>query len=139
MVTNITKTIDIFMVWNFKHFFFKFDTDSIVYIFVTFQEKIVGWSTIQMLVLNTMVVWFLLNGLVGCTTKQIFHQQRYENDIFWFFKIYFFNLYFYRKNQSNINGRWNMMPIHRRRKKPTFHIVLLSLKFKLGHQARSNI
>merc|ERR1711974_428968 len=45
--------------------------------------------------------------------KQIFHQQR--------------------KNQSNINGRWNMMPIHQRRKKPTFHIVLLSLKFKLGH------
>ena len=69
-------------------FFFKFDTDSTY--FLTFQEEIVGWSTIQMSVLNTMVVWFHRNGLVGCTTKQIFHQQRYENDIYFDISILLF-------------------------------------------------
>ena len=65
---------------NKQFHFVKFDTNSSPY-FLTFQEKIVGWSTIQMLVLNTMVVWFQRNGLVGCTTKQIFHQQRYKKEI----------------------------------------------------------
>ena len=89
---------------NKQFHFVKFDTNSSPY-FLTFQEKIVGWSTIQMSVLNTMVVWFQRNGLVGCTTKQIFHQQRYENDIFWYifeFLKYIFLIYIFTEKTNPI-------------------------------------